>query len=222
QQKPDDPNSGPQKIDQQNEVTADAVYLDIESTLPSDGEPQGLRDIKPLRPRPTTIPLWPLYLLIAVLLLGGLFSWLYRRFYKTKEIEAPPPVPAHKTANEGLTHLLSRWPVEDRAQRRLYFSASEILRIYVEARFELNASDLTTDEIVARLSNLKDLQQSEQTRLRQFLRASDRVKFAGDAPIENDFSALVEEARRFVGATRPTLSEQQQDGADQETTEATS
>ena len=53
--------------------------------------------------------------------------------------------------------------------RRFHFEISEVIRAYVENRFFLNATDLTTEEIVAQLGDLRGLDGDSSERLRGFL-----------------------------------------------------
>ena len=90
----------------------------------------------------------------------------------------------------------------DAAVRRFYFALSEIVRAYVEGRFGLNATDLTTEEILSSLSRLP-LDPGHDRGLRAFLADTDRVKFAAHRPERGEITTLLDWARRFVEETRP-------------------
>lgn len=83
--------------------------------------------------------------------------------------------------------------------REFGIAASEVIRTYIEKRFDLVATQRTTEEFLQAL-----LQSSNQplTRhralLEQFLHQCDLVKFAGTSLAFADMESLFESARRFV------------------------
>ena len=89
------------------------------------------------------------------------------------------------------------------AVRRFHFRISEVVRAYVESRWSLNATDLTTEEILPELGGLADLPATEAVRLTEFLRATDSVKFAEHRPPPAEIEGTWERALGFVEASRP-------------------
>src|SRR5690606_19878631 len=80
---------------------------------------------------------------------------------------------------------------------------SEITRTYIEAVLRFPATKWSTTETLAHLGRLTALPQGNVPRVRRLLRATDRVKYAGDTPEH----ALLEEwdadLRALIDATRP-------------------
>ena len=66
----------------------------------------------------------------------------------------------------------------------------------------MNATDLTTEEIVGQLDAVRGLAGDDSDRLRHFLSATDQVKFAAYEPSEEEISQTYEGALGFVEATR--------------------
>jgi hypothetical protein len=87
------------------------------------------------------------------------------------------------------------------AVRAWYFELSEVLRAYVEARFELNATDLTTEEILAGFTDLQRISSDDRALLSGFLLDTDQVKYAASAPTEAGIEQSYERALGFVEAT---------------------
>ena len=87
------------------------------------------------------------------------------------------------------------------AKRGYYFAVSAVLRSYLEGRFLLNATDLTTEEILLGLDELP-VENEDRARIRRFLADSDLVKFAASVPTEGDIRETHERALRFVESTR--------------------
>lgn len=182
------------------------VSVEVESLIEQAeraGEPiTDIRGLKPLE-RPSPPLPWPwiagggvLAAALAVLLL----LWLRRR---GKDETRAPPRPAHEVALERIEALARLDRSDPEAVHRLHFELSEVVRTYVEARFGLNATDLTTEEIVIALPRLRGLEGTTACRLRRFLVDTDRVKFADHRPAEPEIETAFERARAFVEATRP-------------------
>jgi hypothetical protein len=186
-------------------VATSEIFVEVESVLPSDGEATDIRGLKPLERRKRQIPWLWIGVGAAVVALGlGLIVWLVRRRKGPDEVVVPP----HELAFSNLDALRATDFDDLEAVRRFYFSISEIIRFYVEGRFELNATDLTTEEIVVELPELTDLGPSENEQLSRFLKSTDRVKFANHEPLQPEIEQTYEEALTFVEATKPVDTEE--------------
>ena len=173
------------------------VYVQV--SLATDPAPLALHDIKPLQ-HTRSYRRWPLYvvgLLAAVALIVFIVLWIRRRRQPTIHYVAP----AHEVALAALHRLQQETPHQAEAMRRATYAASEIVRAYVEARFRVNATDMTTEEILAGLPDMVDLQAEERLRLKEFLAEADRVKYAGFVPDPDQMHQLFERAERFVQST---------------------
>lgn len=176
------------------------IFIEIKSVMPADGSATDIHDVKPLVQVHYTRR-WP-FVVGGLLLVGGALAgvaWWYRRR------RAAPPVPApkaHEVAFAALDALRKTNFADAEAVRQYYFAISEVLRAYVEARYRLNATDLTTEEIFSRLSSLHDLAPAERMKLQQFLADTDQVKYAGHPPTKEEITTTYERALSFVEATR--------------------
>ncbi len=181
-------------------VETSEIFIEVESVLPADGEVTDIRELKPLRKIERPAPWW-WYAggggAVAVLALAAFLLWRRRR-----EPAAVPPRPAHEIAFEALERLRHTDFDDLEAMRRFHFEISEVVRAYVEGRFGLNATDLTTEEIFDHLGELAELDGESNRRLRLFLIATDRVKFAAHEPPEEEIGETYEGALSFVEATR--------------------
>ncbi len=163
-----------------------------------------IRGLKPLL-APTPDPLWPwLVALAAAALLGALWAWRRARRLPAAPAAAPhsPRRSAYEEALLGLAELAAVETLDPAAVRRLHFELSERLRAWVEACFGVNATDLTTEEIVARLTELRSLPRARTEELANLLQAADGVKFAAEPASEGACRARVASALAFVEATR--------------------
>lgn len=184
------------------ELSTSEIFVEVESVLPAGGQAADIRDLKPLRRIPSPWPWAWIGGSLAALLVAAIAGWLYLR-HRARRGAAPLAVPPHELAFAELAALRDIDLEDAAAVRRFYFRISEILRAYVEGRFELNATDLTSEEIVALLPGLGGLEAEQSTALQRFLLATDRVKFAHHAPSPAEIEGVWETALRFVETTCP-------------------
>jgi hypothetical protein len=158
----------------------------------------GLRAIKP----PVAIPngwLW-LWACLAVIVLGALGFWLWRRYRKSREEAAVvPPVPPHVRARELLRQALGHI----HEPRVFCVMVSDAVRHYLEERFDFHAPDRTTEEFLHELSATPLLLPDQKESLGEFLQGCDLVKFARYEPREPELHDLHGRALRLVEETEP-------------------
>jgi len=83
--------------------------------------------------------------------------------------------------------------------RAFGIAASELIRDYIEQRFDVVATQRTTEEFLqALLQNPNETLVRHRLLLQQFLQQCDFVKFAGDSLTVADMESLFQSARRFV------------------------
>lgn len=80
---------------------------------------------------------------------------------------------------------------------------AQIFRTYTEAVLDFPASAATTREILDKLGSLRHLPEGNVPRARRLLRATDRVKFAGESGTNELFEELDSDLRAFIAGTRP-------------------
>ena len=186
-------------------LEAAEISIEVESVLPEDrSEATDIRDIKPLR-RIDTAASWLLWtgLALAAAALALAAWWWWRRRRPDGSAPEAPPVPPYDLAIRELERLRRTDFSDLRELRRYHFAVSSVIRAYVEGRFGLNATDLTTEEILGRLGGLVRLEPLQARRLERFLVATDQVKFAAHLPAPEEIERTYEQALGFVTATRP-------------------
>jgi LytS/YehU family sensor histidine kinase len=108
--------------------------------------------------------------------------------------------PSLTLSEQALERLESTRPLMRPATAREFgIAASEVIRNYIEKRFDVIATQRTTEEFLQTL-----LQSSNETLVRhrslleEFLRQCDLVKFAGASLAVTDMESLLQSARGFV------------------------
>lgn len=140
--------------------------------------------------------------LIVIAVIVYLFIY-YRKHRKPKEIaklDYDPRIPAHIVALEALKALDAE-KLWQKGQVKLFFiRLTEIVRTYIERRFEIPALEMVTDEIVESLNAAK-LDGDLIEKLKNMLTLADLVKFAKHQPLPDDISLAFKTAVEFVQRT---------------------
>lgn len=140
---------------------------------------------------------------LAVVLIFGLLLFFWRR---QKKGENQPD--SHELALAELSRLRSMMNAE---QALIYAEQlSELLRRYIEARFQIHSTRQTTREFFAGLSsNSQTLRSMEayHDRLKECLEQCDMAKFAHCIPDQQGMEAMEQAVLGFIRATGPAVEE---------------
>lgn len=159
-----------------------------------------LRDVKPPVSLPETP--WLLIILVAagvILIAAGLWQWLReRRNFKKPVIRKSPG----EIAYERLQDLRQRDLFGQGMAKEHFVELSDIERQYIEGRFNIHASEMTTEEFLESVNKSPLLEQKHKEILRSFLRMCDMVKFAKYGPSAQEALHSFELVRTFVDETK--------------------
>lgn len=140
--------------------------------------------------------------LLAIMALGALIYYFMKR-RKPKEEKAEPIIirPAHEIALEKLFGLKKSDLWQNGDYKSYISQLTYIVREYLENRYEIQALESTTDEI------LRDLKKSEITenhrgQLQQMFQMADLVKFAKAEPPQDANVQLIEYSEDFIIQTK--------------------
>lgn len=177
-----------------------SIYV---NTVPVDTT-KPFRPIKPIRQVPFRLwDYWP-FMLGGLVLLALLVWLIFFRRRKTKEKPAAPRPgePPYVVAEKDL-HALEAEKLWQQGQVKAYYTRlTDILRLYIEKQFQVNALEQTTDEL---LSNIRPVTRLNQQRapLQRILETADLAKFAKLQPLAEDHETCLRLAYDFVAWTRP-------------------
>jgi len=169
-----------------------------------------LTAIKPIIKEARTLrDLLPIFLIVlALILVLGLIFYLVNR--KGKEVAPPPPmrkVPAHEIANDKLDGLKKKQLWQNGEVKAYQSELTYIVREYLENRYDAQALESTTSEILDQLKSL-DFDDTMKSQLREMLELADMVKFAKAEPPVEAHERLMNYAESFVDKTKPELTEE--------------
>lgn len=170
-------------------------------------------DIKPVYEPPFDWRFfWTVLIIIVLSLLlicGGV--WVYFKYFRNKfrkgtaEDEKPvDPRPAHVIAMEQLENLRQEKLWQGGEVKRYYSRLTEIVKVYVSRRYDINATEQTTDELLSELKMNTSIEASKESveDLRELLQLADLVKFAKWKPLPEENDRAFEEGKEFVQMTK--------------------
>ena len=167
----------------------DSLKVEVKN-VEIDTTKQGLYDIKPLIAVDKSTGKWWKYLLIALLILGGLAYLLYWFIWRKKpltEAEKIALLPPYDRAKLALKKLEESDYLENQALKDYYSELTLIIRKYLDEKVYDHSLESTTDELINRLLLLKeankiDLSIETIRNIESILKRADLVKFAKGAP----------------------------------------
>ena len=190
------------------DATGDTVRLSTDAagvTVESVGRDEGgdIRDIK----GPIAIPFGVVTLLPWLAGLAGLAilgAAIYRRYRRRGRPNVPvpvvPPRPAHEIAYESLYALEASGLLELGEVKTYHIRVSDIMRVYLEGRFGVEAMEMTTGEVLDGLRR-KGATGGVVADVRRLLDRCDLVKFAKFRPDVPACTDLMPLSRGLVRAT---------------------
>jgi Domain of unknown function (DUF4381) len=157
-------------------------------------------DIRDIRGPKYLLPdwLWPLLLGGAVLLALGVYGlWRWRRS-RAARVLSPYEIALQRLEEIAALMLPAR-------AREFSIAVSDIVRLYIEQRFNVTATRRTTEEFLRDLLDSSDAALGRhQGLLGEFLHQCDFVKFAALSLTQQNMETLRQSARAFVLATANT------------------
>lgn len=161
--------------------------------------PTELLDIKPPvdLPDPWAWVPWAMALAVGVGLVVALLVWVYHRTDSGAQTE-----PAHVRATRKLAEV-RQFAGEPET---LCVLIADILRVFLEEKFNLHAPGRTTDEVMAELRKSSPLNPEECAMVENFLFRCDEVKFAGHKLNTAELETLHNTADKLIEITafKPT------------------
>ena len=182
-------------------IAAPAIALSV--ATPAIAKDADIEDIKGLLAARRALWPWLLTAICGALLWEGWRRWKTRRSRRTPAAAAATPPIAPEAAAEAALADLRASGLWSGGQYSLYYlRLTEILRVYLEARWGELATAMTTPEIARLIKDRHDdIKLAAQTR--ELLQRADLVKFARIKPVESDGDDDARLVLDIVRATTP-------------------
>lgn len=181
---------------------------------PIDTNKIEIKDIKPIQEERFTIKeiLPIIYVLLALIVIGvGMYFLIKYMKNRQRNIETPeiieekPAIPPHIKALQLLEELSTKQLCEHNLQKQYYTNLTEILWVYLEERFKIYASEMTSSEILSQVKLNNTISQYDLSILERIFTTSDLVKFAKYQTNPIVDKTTIKEAREFVINTKEEI-----------------
>jgi len=189
-------------------VWSKSLSLKVVQPFKIDTASNAIADIKPVfQPKFNWLNL--LFIILMVLAIHGLLIILfivYQKYIKKQPVldskEMKLLLPPYVVALSELDKIKQEKPWQQGRSKEYHTELTDIIREYIERVFNVNSMEMTSDEILEHLRNLRLEQKTAYTGLRQILQLADLVKFAkwNATPDEHELSLL--NAYLFVNQTK--------------------
>lgn len=179
------------------------------TTVTVNPETDDIKTIKPIMDAPfywSELFTWVGYVLLAFLVVSLIIFVLLKYVFKKKvpfiDQTPQPVIPPHIVALEKLEEIKVQKIWQSGDIKVFYTQVTDVLRVYLEGRFGINAMELTSDEIMALVKKEPGLNEVRAA-LKDLLTLADLVKFAKMVPIENQNERSLLIAFDVVDKTKP-------------------
>ncbi len=186
-----------------NQLTLKVLPVDVSQV-------KDIHDIKPVEDVPFNLldwlpDYWWAWLLALLLIIGTI--WAYNKYYK-KGINPLKPsrkrLPPYEEAMLNLQNLKAAQLWQQGQEKEYFTGLTDILRVYIDRRFDINAVEMTSSQIIDTLKRNEETKAVNE-QLEMILEVADIVKFANARPLADDNEVAYQRAVNFVEATRPVV-----------------
>ncbi len=185
-------------------ISSERIFITVKSVGATEAEMEDIRGLKP--PIDITGGNRVFYGVALFLFAAGLFAWFYLR-NKAKALKIPETPqelkgPAWEVAVSELQALRDSDLLKKKLVKQYYTTLSEILRKYIQRRYQILALDRTTQEIGREIKRIK-IDRGTIEGIRLFLQDCDLVKFAKFIPKDEKINENWQQGIDIVELTRP-------------------
>jgi hypothetical protein len=169
----------------------------------TDSAATSIKDLKPQQRAGSPSFSW-LWIVLGICFVAALV-YFSRRFWKKrkeKTTQSVPLKPPYDEAIESLRLLDEKQYLAHGMIREHVFALSDIFKRYIERRFEVNAAEFTTEEMLEWIMT-SSLDPDGKKIAEWFFSATDPVKFAKMHPDNDTLHRFGHEVRQFLEQTRP-------------------
>ncbi|MHC4623393.1 MAG: cytochrome c-type biogenesis protein [Planctomycetota bacterium] len=183
------------------QLDTEPIDIEVASLLGEQLAELTIADIEDVVDMPKEPSYWWLWTMaVATVIAAGIgwFSLRRKRIHELVRIFKP----AHEIAYARLRALVKDDPINAGRIKEFYERISDILRHYIEHRFDLRAPERTTEEFLIELQWTDVLSDSDKQHLGDFLTHCDLVKFARHTPTTEQIQHTFDLVKDFIEKTK--------------------
>ena len=182
-------------------LQSEPVAIEVTSLLEEQRGGLNIADIKPIASLPAPPSSWYIVAVpVSAALLITVVAVPLLRGRKRQAIRIFKP--AHEVAYSALRRLAADDLIAKNRVKEFYERISNILRHYVEHRFNLHAPERTTEEFFAETRDCDKLTEPQRNLLHEFLQHCDLVKFACYTPSTAEIQKAFDLTKQFIETTK--------------------
>ena len=146
---------------------------------------------------------WISILALAIILVGIAFYFIRKRKKSSQDGTIEESVDPYQEALLAIEELQGRKLKLE--PKPFVFRLSEILRIYIQKRFQMPAMELTGEEFIVEIASNPFFSRNYEDLLRDFVDQGDRVKYSKEATDTSQINLLLDSALFFVKDTNKRI-----------------
>lgn len=149
-----------------------------------------------------------IWVLLFAFLAVAAYMW-YKKYFKQKPVVVEKPkeiVPPHVKALKSLKELSAKQLWQNNQYKPFHSELTEIIRLYIEERFQVPALEQTSDQILNSLYVSGMIPADVLENLKRILHTADFVKFAKYVPQSTENESSESLAELFIQSTLPSTS----------------
>ena len=200
----------------------DSILINV-ATVAVDTTKQKMFPIKVIQSEPLVFDDFKPYIIwvvLALLLIAGIiYFFVTRKKPIISEEEIIAALPPYEEAIERLQKLDNKLLWQNNEVKKYYSELTEIVRAYIERELKVPALEITTHELVEKLSDFnqaKTIDTSRETikKLKALLSEADLVKFAKSKPLSHEIEEDRRDAEDVLNELKPKpiIEETEEDG----------
>jgi hypothetical protein len=199
----------PNEAAPEHTVSTEPIEVEVTSLLKEQKEKLEIADIEGVLDMPRQYGhLW-WWVGGCAALAAATGAWLLLRKTKGKGAAAVM-IPAHELAYQRLRELVAEDLIGQGRIKEFYERVSNILRHYIEDRFDLRAPERTTEEFLFELGSSRALESDDKERLKEFMTHCDLVKFAKFQPDAAQIQKTFDLVKEFIEKTKTSAQDRPQ------------
>jgi hypothetical protein len=182
-------------------LETEPVEIEVTSLL---GEQKGelkIADIESVVEVPDKPSYWWAWVLVSGVIIVVIIVLLKLHLRQTGELIRIFK-PAHEIAYDRLYVLVEKDLIKAGRIKEFYGEISDIVRHYIEHRFNLRAPERTTEEFLAEIATSDLFKKQDKERLTEFLKHCDLVKFAKYDPTTEQIQETFNIVKDFIETTK--------------------
>ena len=146
--------------------------------------------------------IWYIIAGLVLIALAVAATIYYLKNKKATPKPPPPAIPLQDRTLRMLEELETKQLWQKNQVKEYYVALTDIVRGYIEERFQTPALELTTDELLYKVQLHRELQPYHSL-LSMILSTADLAKFAKGQPLPQEHFDAMDNAKKFVDSSRP-------------------